>query len=185
MTATTEPTSFTAGDTVSWTLSLPDYPASAGWVLQYTLINGTDKFQFAAAASGNDHVVTVAAATTATYPAGTYTWQSTVTLGTVRHTVGTGRILVQPNLAAATTLDARSTARKALDAADAALADYGAKAYLTSFSIGGRTQTFNKPGEFLAWRDKLKAEVAREENAEKLRAGISGSNTVRINFTTR
>jgi hypothetical protein len=35
MTATSEPVRITAGDTVAWTKALPDYPASAGWVLKY------------------------------------------------------------------------------------------------------------------------------------------------------
>ena len=67
MTATTEPARVTAGDTIAWTKTLSDYPASAGWVLAYTLINAGAKITITAAASGDDHAVTVLAATSAGY----------------------------------------------------------------------------------------------------------------------
>ena len=60
---TTEPTSITAGDSVAWTRSLSDYPASAGWSLAYTLINAAAKITINASAAGDDHAVSVSAAT--------------------------------------------------------------------------------------------------------------------------
>ena len=114
MTATIEPSRVTAGDTLAFTKSLPDYPASAGWVLSYTLINGTGKITFNATASGSDHAVNVLAATTAGWAAGTYTWQSVVTKAAERYTIGQGSMVVAPDLAAAATFDGRSSARKAL-----------------------------------------------------------------------
>ena len=73
MTATLEPSRVTAGDTITWLRSLADYPASAGWVLSYTLINSAAKISITATASGADHLVTVAAATSAAYTPATYT----------------------------------------------------------------------------------------------------------------
>ena len=67
-----EPRSFTAGDTVVWKRSLSDYPATASWVLSYTF-NGPDKYAATAAASGDDFLVTLLAATTAVYLPGYYT----------------------------------------------------------------------------------------------------------------
>lgn len=182
---TTEPTSLTAGDTVAWLKTLDDYPASAGWILAYTLINSTTKITITASASGDDHAVSVAASTSAGYAAGTYAWVAAVTKGSERYTVGSGTVVVNPNLAAASTYDTRSAARKALDAADLALATYGAKAYLQAYEIAGRSQRFQDPGAFMAWRNKLKAEVRNEEAAAAIAAGRRPRNQILARFSTR
>lgn len=185
MTATTEPTRLTAGDTITWQKSLADYPASAGWVLSYTLINSAVKITITASASGADHLVSVAAAVSTGWATGTYTWQAVVTRAAERFTVGQGRITVAPDLVAATTYDARTSTRKALDAVNAALENYGAKAYLQSYEIAGRKQQFQTPGEFLAFRSKLQAEVAQEDNAARLAAGLAPRNQIRVRFNSR
>lgn len=183
---TTEPARFVAGDTLEWVKTLPSYPASAGWVLRYTLVSATAAHNFAATASGEAHAVSVLAATTAGWAAGSYAWTSYVTIGAARHTVGTGRITVAPNLAAATTgLDTRSPARKALDALDTALASYGAKAYLQAYTINGRSQTFRDPAQFMAMRSQLQAEVAKEDRAAALAAGLRPSNQLAVRFNLR
>src|SRR5687768_10887976 len=95
-----EPTTFTAGDTVAWTRSLADYPASAGWVLNYRFINSAARFDVVGSASGDDHAMSVAAAVSADYAAGTYTWQAFVTKDSERYTVDEGTCIVEPDLAA-------------------------------------------------------------------------------------
>lgn len=185
MTATTEPSRVTAGDTVTWLKSLSDYPATASWVLGYTLINSAGKVTITATASGADHLVSVLAATTAGWSAGTYSWQAVVTKAAERYTVGTGVITVAPDLAAATTLDTRTTARKALDAVNALLETYGAKAYMQGYEINGRKQQFQTPGDFLAFRSRLQAEVAREDNAQRIAAGLSPRNQIAVRFNSR
>lgn len=185
MTATTEPSRVTAGDTVTWLKSLADYPASAGWVLTYTLINSAAKITITATASGADHLVSVSAATSAGYTAATYTWHAAVAQGAERYTVGTGSIVIAPNLAAASTFDTRSTAKRALEAVNLALESYGAKAYLQSYEIAGRKQAFSSPGDFMAFRSKLMAECAREDNAARLAAGLSAKNQLFVRFNSR
>lgn len=185
MTATIEPSRVTAGDTVTFTKSLADYPASDSWVLSYTLINASNKYSFTAAASGADHLVTVAAATTAAWVAGTYTCLAVATKATERHTVGQGSIVIAPNLAAASTYDTRTSAKKALEAVNTLLETYGAKAYLQGYEINGRKQTFASPGDFLVFRSKLMAEVAREDNAARIAAGLSPRNQISVRFNTR
>jgi len=186
MTATTEPDRITAGDTLEWVKSLPSYPASAGWVLRYAIVSNSAAYNFTATASGDEHAISVAAATTAAWAAGSYAWTAAVTLGATRHTVGNGRLTIAPNLSAATSgVDTRSPARQALDAMNTALAAYGAKAYMQSYSIAGRQQTFRNPAEFMALRDKLSAEVAREDNAARIAAGLPTRNTLAVRFTSR
>ena len=185
MTAPLEPSRVTAGDTITWLRSLADYPASSGWVLSYTLINSAAKITITATASGDDHLASVAAATSAAWAAGTYTWHAAVTKAAERYTVGTGQMVVAPNLAAASTFDTRTSARIALDAVNTALQTYGAKAYMQAFEIAGRRQQFHTPGEFLAFRSKLQAEVAREDNATRLAAGLAPKNQLQVRFNSR
>ena len=184
-TPTSEPTRLTAGDTVTWAKTLTDYPASASWVLAYTLINAAGKITITAAASGDDHLVTVLAATTANWVAGAYTWVATVTKAAERYTVGQGTVTIAPNLAAATTFDTRTSAKKALEAVNTALETYGAKAYMQSYEINGRKQQFHTPGDFMAFRSKLIAEVAREDNAARLAAGLAPRNQIAVRFNSR
>jgi hypothetical protein len=62
-----------AGDTLTHSVTLSDYPASAGWVLSYRLIPRTGSaITFNAAADGDNFAVSVAAATTSAWTAGTY-----------------------------------------------------------------------------------------------------------------
>ena len=185
MTATTEPSRVTAGDTITWLKSLSDYPASAGWVLSYTLINSAAKITITATASGADHLVNVSAATSAAYGVGLYTWVAAVAQGSERYTLGQGSITIAPNLAAAATYDTRTSAKKALEAVNLALETYGAKAYQHSYEIAGRKQQFQTPGDFLAFRSKLQAEVAREDNAQRLAAGLSPRNQIQVRFNDR
>jgi len=185
MTATTEPSRVTAGDSISWLKSLPDYPADASWVLAYTFINSASKISLTATASGADHLVTVTAAASALWVAGTYTWQATATKTTQRYTVDSGSLVVAPNLAAQTTFDSRTSARKALDAVNLLLETYGSKAYMHSYEINGRKQQFQSPGDFMAFRSMLEAEVAKEDNATRLAAGLTPRNQVFVRFNSR
>lgn len=183
-TPTTEPSAITAGDTVAWRREdLTDYPATT-WTLAYKLVSASTAIAITASADGALFAVAITAATTAAYTAGTYTWVATVTNGSTRYTVDTGTIVVKPNLAAASSYDTRSNAKKALDAVDAALAAYGAKAYLQSIQIGDRQQQFRDPSEFMAFRSQLMVEVAAEVNAERIANGLAPRNKLLVRFRT-
>ncbi len=180
---TREPTSVVAGDTVSWSKALADYPAADGWVLHYRLINAAGKIDITATASGNDHLVSEAATTTDDWVSGTYTWQAYVTLGAARHTVGQGSLVIKPNLAAEVAgYDTRTTAKKTLDLIDAALLAHGPSAWTQEYEIAGRRMKFRSPSEFLSLRDKLRAEVAREAAADRLAQGLGSASKVYVRF---
>lgn len=185
MTATTEPSRITAGDTTTWLRSLADYPVSAGWVLAYTFINSVAKYTATATPSGQDHLVSILASTTAAWVPGSYTWVAVVTRAAERYTLGQGSVVVAPNLAAAATFDTRSSAKKALEAVNLALENYGAKAYMQGYEINGRKQQFHSPGDFLAFRSKLMADVSREDNAARLAAGLAPRNQIMVRFNAR
>lgn len=177
----------TAGDSLNFLEPGGDYPASDGWSLTYKLIPRVTGavISFSSTGEGADHRIDVAAATTAAWAAASYSWACYATNGTQRKTLQTGNTQVLPDPGAVGVLDNRSAARKALEAADAALATYGAKAYLQSYSIAGRAQSFQSPGDFLAWRSRLQAEVAREDSAERIRAGLSPRNLLQVRFNAR
>ncbi|KQP39670.1 hypothetical protein [Pseudorhodoferax sp. Leaf274] len=185
MSATPEPSCIVAGDTVAWRKVLPAYPASEGWVLAYALINAARRIDITSSAAGADHQVNLQPSTTAGYVADAYEWVAVVTRAGERHTVGRGQMRVQPDLMAASAHDGRTSARKALDAVNAAMETYGNKAYLQSYQIAGRSQSFRSPSEFMAFRSQLMAEVRREEMAGRLAAGMGGANMVGVRFNTR
>lgn len=177
---TTEPLTVNAGDTVRWRRALPDYPAGAGWVLTYTLLNSAGKITIAAGASGDEHLVNVAAATTATWAAGDYAWRAQVSKAGDVFTVAEGRITVKPAFSAST-LETRSRARQALDAVEAYLADSNNLA-AAQYEIAGRQLRRHTLTELWAHRDRLRLEVLREEQAERLAAGLPDRRRVFVRF---
>jgi len=169
----TEPSSFRAGDLLTWTKSLADYPANQSWTLAYTLINAASKITINASASGADFLVSVAAATTAAYTAGAYQWMARVTKATEIYTVGQGTIEILPNLATATTFDGRTHAKTMLDAIEAAFEGKASSTQLEMEINGRRIKSFS-PEEMIRWRSYYKMEVAKEGDAESLtRTGIN------------
>jgi len=169
--ATTEPVSIRGGDTLTFSRSLADYPAPT-WTLAYSLVNASFRHTFTAAASGSDHLVTVAASTTATWDAGTYRLVGRVSSGAEVYTVTDIAVAVQAS--PATLGDTRTHARKCLDAIEAVLENRAAIDQ-ESMAIQGRQLTRTPVAELLKLRSVYKGEVAREEASARLAAGLGGS----------
>lgn len=181
-TPTNEPQQLRAGDTWKWRREdLTDYPA-ASWVLTYRFKHPTlAGFEIVATADGNNYSVTVTAATTAVFGAGTFTWLAWVAGGaSEKYTVDEGTIEVLPEFrsgAAAVTLDARSSAKKIYDALLAAYETYTtSRGLVKSYSIGTRQMTFHDQGEILTQLNYWKAQVEAEERAERMRNGLGTGN---------
>jgi hypothetical protein len=174
------PDSVTAGDTVQWKISLADYSAGDGWVLKYKFVNAAGSFEVVSTASGDEHLVNVPTATSAGWSAGKYSYQAYVDgVNSQRFTVETGSLTVKPDIAG---YDNRTAARKLLDVLDGFLADYGSKAYQQEYEFNGRRQRWTSPGDFLAFRSKIQAEVAREEAKERANKGESPRKKVYVRF---
>lgn len=164
--------SIAAGTTLKATVSLTDYPASAGWVLHYRLAlrsgSGTP-IDIVGTASGDGHQVTVAHGTTANWPAGTYTVNAWVDNGTDRFSVSSesGQIIVTPNPATlAAGVDQRSAAVINLAAVQALLGGKAASG-MERYAINGRELRSYPLADLIKLEAKLKAEV----NAELASAG--------------
>ena len=175
-----EPISVNAGDTIRWTRTLPDYPAGAGWVLTYTLLNATAKITITSTASGNDHAVAVAAATSANWVAGDYAWRAQVALAGQVFTVGEGRMKVAPSFGAAT-LDTRSSARKALEAVEAYLLDPN-NLTAAEYQIAGRSLKRIPLPELQSHANWLRQQVAREDDATRAAAGLPRRSRIYTRF---
>lgn len=162
---TRPPAELRAGDTAKWTRTLADYPASAGWTLSYTAVGSTAAYSFSASASGDDHAITVAAATTAAWTAGTYQLTEYAEKSGERYTLCTTTLRVLTDLAAvgAGGADVRSHARKVLDLIEAWLESKAPVA--ASYEIAGKKLSQYPLADLLALRDKYRAEVRAEERA--------------------
>lgn len=178
---TTEPVTIQAGDTLSWSKSLTDYPADNGWTLSYRLINELTKHDISTAASGSDHLVSTLASITASYSPGKYTLLSWVTKGAERYSLPSKQAEVLPNLAIWNGgYDSRSTAKQVLDLLDAAMVSHGKNAWVQEYEIAGRSMKFKSASEFLSYRSKIQAEVNREANTDRLKSGLQLKNKISV-----
>ncbi len=182
-TPTIEPGTIVAGDTITWIRSLADYPAPT-WVLKYRLLNAAGKIDITAGASGSDHLVSVAAATSAAWASGDFTFTAWVESGAARHSVGQGRISISANLATVTTYDGRSPARKIyeglLAAYEARVA--GGQGYVAEYEIAGRRMKFIGASDWVNQLNYWKRQLAAEDSAARLAAGLPAGNRVLVRF---
>jgi hypothetical protein len=127
-----EPFSLVAGDTLQFDRDFPNFPASDGWALSYTLggqglTNITDIAGANITSTGSTFHINVPAATTGKWPAEKYSWIAVVTgsgsFSGQRFTVATGQVEVKQNPSSENAeIDTRSQAKINLDAIDAVLA---------------------------------------------------------------
>lgn len=172
------PVELRAGDTLKWTRSLPDYPASAGWALSYSLVGKNGAHSFNGTADGDGFDVTVSATASSSYAAGRYRLTEFVTKGTERFTTATKDVTVLANLAGATAaVDTRSHAQKVLDAIEAYL-ETGAPT-AASVEIAGRKISNYPLADLLTLRSRYQSEVAMEK---RLASGQGGLGVVFARF---
>lgn len=169
---TTEPQQLQAGDSISWKISLADYPASVGWYLKYRLLASSGKIDIQSVADGDGHLVAITAATSAAWTAGTYTMQRMVTNGTDRYTLDTRTIQILPDLSAATAAtDTRTQARRALDAINAVLEGRAARSDAEyEVTTAGSTRKLKSltTEQLLTLQQHYTLAVWREQNPGKL-----------------
>jgi hypothetical protein len=181
---TFEPTEFTIGETLKWTKSLADYPASEGYALKFYFRGAGTGFDITATADGDDYSVTVPAATTAEMTAGKYNWQAEISLSGEKFIVDSGEVTVKPSLAAinaSVTFDGRTTARKILDAIDALLQG---KASLDQqeYMIGNRSLKRIPIPDLISLRTHYAQIVSRERRDDKRKQGASFLKSVHVRF---
>ena len=154
-----EPASIRAGDSAAWRLVLPQYPASAGWSVTYTLVRMGGKLSITAAPDGDDHVIDLAPATTAAWPAGRYAWQARASNGAAAHTLATGALDVLADFAALAPggMDTRSHAERTLAALEAWIE--GRDLGVAEYEIAGRRMKTIPIADLLLLRDRYRREL--------------------------
>jgi hypothetical protein len=175
-----------AGTTLKFSVTLADYSAADGWALAYRLAPRTagTPIDITSTASGTDHLVNVAKATTAAWAPGTYTVAAWVDNGTDRFDVASesGEIVITPNPATlAGGADQRSQAEIALDKVQALLQGKAGSGVM-EYQINGRQLRSYSLPDLLRFESKLKTDVDRERVAAG-KAPIYGGNrlqTIRV-----
>lgn len=183
---TREPSTFRLGDTLHFTIDLPDFRPADGWTLKYNLTNADYTTPITGTDNGDGtHKILVAAATTgggAPWYSGEFRFQAFVEGGdSAIHTVREGSITLLPKLTAA--IETRSTFRVMLDDAKAALSTFlSTKGTVASYSIGNRSMSFKSSDEILELINALQAQVDLEKQAEDMELGLNSGGTVKVEF---
>jgi hypothetical protein len=150
------PNKITAGNSVSWSVSLPGYLASSGWVLTYTLVNAGAKIEITASADGDNHLVEVPIADSVNYLPGKYFYQTNVSNGTERYSVGSGQVEILPDFATKATHDNRDWLDIAIDALEASIAGRASKTQLLQSITGVQIQHMPIAEQLAALRELKK-----------------------------
>lgn len=183
--AAAEPNAIRAGDTVTWTRTLPEHSAADGWSLKYRLLyaSGTAK-DITSTGSGTEHTVSLSSADTASYTAGAATLAAYAEKGSgaslERVTLESQPITILPNLVTAANYDNRSQAAKALADAKAAHAAYMAsgRVHVAEYTIAGRVMKFRSADEIKGEIEYWEAEVGKERAALAVLSGGSPGRVV-------
>lgn len=176
-----EPVSIRAGDSASWDVDVPAYPAADGWQLTYRILSasGAALDAEATAGAGTTWSVALTAAVTANLSIGVASLIAYVEKGSgpslERHTLYARPLLVERDLVAAKQFDGRTGNQRALDDLRAALATHAGKATVSEYEIAGRRMKFRTPQEILVLIRYYEQEVARERNAGTVALGGVGS----------
>jgi hypothetical protein len=181
-----------AGDTLDFTVSVPEYPATDGWTLKYRL---TPRFTTPAQlpvvltasmnADGQQYDIQASPATTAAFVPGAYAWARWVEKAGARQTLNeSGSLLVKADPSAtAQGYDGRSQAAKAVDDIKAAMATFTASnGTIKSYSIGNRQVTYRDKAEMLTDLDFWQRQLMAENEAVAMAGGLGNPRNVGIRF---
>lgn len=178
-----EPQQITAGDSASWTWTLPEYSASAGWALSYVFrANGQPSVTVNATGSGSTYTVALTTTASALMQAGDWHWQAYATKSPDRKTLGSGVLKVKPNFAAGGTFDPRSQVKKTLDAINACIAGT-AEREEQELTVDGMALRLRPVSELLTLRSTFSALYSQEVNADRIAEGLGNRNKILVRFT--
>lgn len=180
------------GDTWSFMVESSDYPAST-WTLTLYLVPRfasptQSPIELTSAAEGEDHRFAVAAAVTAAYKPGMYSYQTRASDGTQKFTLDAtqwgGEVELLPDPAAMVQGDDnRTQAQKALDDLKAALASYVAtNGHVQEYEINGRRMRFRSVKEITDLTDFWQKERAAEIRRDAVARGMADPRKAYVAF---
>lgn len=165
------PQSLVINNSVSWKVSLSDFPATA-WTLSYVLVKTTTQIVITASASGDDHLVEIPPSTSTGYEAGIYQYQSFVVKADAseRYKIASGQIEILSDYSLASTgLDARTWVKTTLDSIEDVVT--GKVSHdRASYAIHGRSLSSYTWDEILNLYEKFKGMYASEVRGKKKRS---------------
>jgi len=179
-----EPAQVTAGDTISWTKTVDDFPAGDGWTLTYNLRGPSSSIDITAAGQADgSYLVSVSAATSANWTAERYRFKAFVSKDSSRYEVDEGRIVVAADFAELAIFDERSHAEITLANIKAVL-EKKATRDQQSFTLpnGQSLERISVP-DLLKFKDYYEREVANERNARRLKRGNRIGGVILTRFT--
>ena len=176
-TLTALPTTITAGDSYSITLTLADYPATVGWSLSYALA-GASVLSVTSTASGVSHVLTLSAVQTALLDAGPYSYRLRAASGALVDTIDTGAITVAADLGTLTAGEGVPYYQQLKTAAETALLNLMESNAPQMMTVMGRQTMFRSPAE-------CHRVIALCEARLALRNGRSPSGHIGVTFVRR
>lgn len=182
----TQPVELYQSDAISWVEPAPDgTTALTVWMRAATAGAGVEAL---ATLTDDGWRVTLSTATTAAMAAGEWTTQVVATVDGAPCTTRRGSLTVRKSLAFSGTagaFDDRSQAQQDLEAVEEAIRALigGAVEYqIGSLGNGGRKVRRVDLPDLIAWRDRLKAEVAREKRAEAIAQGLGDPRRLYVRF---
>lgn len=185
---TNVPDELVVGDRWVWkrTAMVADYPVASYQVKYSFRLLTTAATEISITASENsspeEYLVEVAAATTAAYTAGDYTYQEYIirSSDSERFVFSTGVLIVKPDLDTDTS-DPRSNARIILDGLQAML-ENRATIDQMSMSIAGRSLSRMTPAEIRDWERHYKYLVGLETKKMRIEKGQPTGSQVLVKF---
>lgn len=174
-TKTGTPSEIRSGDTLTYTLTFGDYPASAWDLIVYFNKEGQGARSEAATASGDDFIISLSAAETSQFAPGKWRWFARASKqGEGEIIADQGEVLILPDPAA----DPEKTfAERMLAECRAVIAKRAGMAYSAS-DIGGASFTHKTDAELREaerhWVARVKAERARRRYLEDGRPDRQG-----------
>lgn len=177
---TREPLEIVAGDTLDFTRSLSDFPATNGWSLKYELRGGGQAIEFTSTADGAAHHVKVEEDVTALWLPGDYvlTGYAIEAATGDRHTIYLANCAVLVDQAAAPAEQDTSThAQRMLQLTEARLEEMAQHVLNRSNVQETEFERVNRL-ELLKLRNHYKAEVANEQDRQRAQSGQKSRNKV-------
>tara|TARA_Y100001973_G_scaffold56383_1_gene83267 strand:+ start:220 stop:795 length:576 start_codon:yes stop_codon:yes gene_type:complete len=187
------PSKIRAGDILQWRDSetqdvFGNAITSADWSVTYYLRTNTASEAHITSSTPylSGWQFTVAAAVTANFDAGDWFFQAVADKsGAEKQTISSGQFEVLPSLVysgTASAFDGRSQIRKDLDQVQAAIRTLATGGGVKEYKIGSRSAKKYDLSELLQLEAKLKAELAREETAEKIANGLGNPRNLFVRF---
>lgn len=163
--AASAPSSFTAGDTVSWYQDAGETPPPT-WALR-VFLTGPSSLEVVATNASGRHLVTFPAADTTELAPGAYRWTARVTSGAEAYVVASGTVEVLADPARLAGNAGQSMAERHLAAIEAALGNRWTSD-LEEYEIAGRRLKKTPLDVLVRLRAQFAAEVRRERRGGRV-----------------